>query len=297
MFRLGHHALCRRPSRLLPSFFVRRSASTMSTMSTCVPSPSTPTSGSTFTPTSTPSSTPTLTSTSTSASACAPSAMIAPTDLFSQWAVDGRDARMADGHRASVAAMLQAAAPHRPQTAHTLCDLGCGNGWVAREQALDTSVQLTHVLAIDGASEMVAKAQRLWQEDVAEGCVTEATVEFKVADLTKFTPAQRYDVVFSMEVLYYLQPTDLHSLLRRVCHEWLTPGGLLVFGVDHYTENESSHSWSALNKTHMTMWSEQEWREAVEGAGFTVLNAFRAAQGSEFESGTMAIVARALVPA
>jgi len=85
----------------------------------------------------------------------------------------------------------------------------------------------------------------------------------------------------------------LPDLLAAVSRDWVVPGGLFVFGIDHFLENAACHGWAKLNNTPMLLWGEERWRLAVEAAGFEVLQAWRAAPGRpDMKEGTMAIIAR-----
>ena len=53
------------------------------------------------------------------------------TEVFSKWALMGKDEGMEKGHYQSVKAMLDLAIP-QIQENFTAIDLGCGNGWVVR---------------------------------------------------------------------------------------------------------------------------------------------------------------------
>jgi len=84
--------------------------------------------------------------------------MVRATDLFSQWAADGRDERMASGHAPAVSEILSQLEPYLPPR-YTFGDLGCGNGWVVRGQA--SQERVTACLGVDGAAQMIAKAAAL----------------------------------------------------------------------------------------------------------------------------------------
>jgi hypothetical protein len=49
----------------------------------------------------------------------------------------------------------------------------------------------------------------------------------------------------------------------------LTNGGVFVAGIDHYFENTDSLEWPTALDVHMTTLSQQQWREAMESAGFS----------------------------
>jgi ubiquinone/menaquinone biosynthesis C-methylase UbiE len=57
-----------------------------------------------------------------------------PTEIFGKWAEEGKDVGMEKGHATSVKDMLDFALQERTNigTNFSFLDLGCGNGWVAR---------------------------------------------------------------------------------------------------------------------------------------------------------------------
>ena len=71
----------------------------------------------------------------------------AATDVFSQWALLGKDEGMERGHAASVKAMLEMALPLLKPNFSAI-DLGCGNGWVTR---MLTDLGAGHSEGLDGA--------------------------------------------------------------------------------------------------------------------------------------------------
>ena len=208
---------------------------------------------------------------------------IKATDLFSSWAESGRDEKMEIGHMAPVNDMLHRVAPLLPNAPFRFLDVGCGNGWVSRKLA--ASGMVSAAVGVDGAASMIEKAQRL-SVDVPK-------TSFVHSDLASFSPEEPFDVVFSMEVLYYLKPNEVTHVLERIRNDWLRPGGLFVFGIDHYYENEACHDWAELNSTYMLLWTKEEWQQALEAAGLEVVESFKAAEGVEWEGGTLAFVARA----
>mgnify|MGYP001264190809 CR=1 FL=1 len=84
---------------------------------------------------------------------------------------------------------------------------------------------------------------------------------------------------------------DIPAFLESVRNNWLQIDGIFAFGIDHYQENEACHGWSEKVGARMAMFSESEWRDMVEVAGFEILRMFRAAPSEEWV-GTLAIVAR-----
>ena len=217
----------------------------------------------------------------------AASGSIEPTDLFSNWAETGRDEIMAAGHNEAVTEMLKELEPHLPASSpYRVLDLGCGNGWVARRMiSKDLCI---YSIGVDGAAEMIKKAKAM-EEKEGTGA------EFTMANIIDFSPERPCDVVFSMEVLYYLREDEVKSLLRRLNteSEILSEGGLFVLGLDHFEENEDCHGWADLNNTRMLLWSEHKWKSELEAAGFDIVKAWRAAPGRpDIKSGTLAFICR-----
>ena len=175
------------------------------------------------------------------------------TDLFSEWADVGRDEGMERGHAASVEVMLKRLLDgwNRP---FTVVDIGCGNGWVVRRLA--GHQHCARAIGVDGAPSMIAKAQAI----DPEGAYVEAM-------LPDWKPDNAVDLVHTMECLYYLD--DPLGFLTTLHDDWMKPGGRLVIGVDHYTENPASHDWGPSLNVHMALLSIEEWTEGLEAAGFT----------------------------
>jgi SAM-dependent methyltransferase len=110
-------------------------------------------------------------------------------------------------------------------------DLGCGFGWFcrwAREHGA------AGVLGLDVSERMLGRAR-------AE--TRDAAIAYVRADLERLeVPGGAFDLVYSALALHYVR--DLAGLLARV-HAALTPGGALVFSVEHpiYTA-PASPGWS-----------------------------------------------------
>ncbi|KAI9732471.1 MAG: hypothetical protein M1818_007509 [Claussenomyces sp. TS43310] len=100
-----------------------------------------------------------------------------------------------------------------------LLDLGCGFGWVcrwAREQGAEEAK------GVDLSENMLAKATEFPQDDAIS--YTRANLE--TLELSPST----YQVVFSSLAFHYLE--NLPGLVAQV-YRSLTPGGTLVFAVEH----------------------------------------------------------------
>ena len=199
----------------------------------------------------------------------------AATEVFSQWALIGKDEGMERGHAASVKAMLELALP-KVKSDFSAIDLGCGNGWVVR---LLSELGASHVEGVDGAIEMIKKAQEKDSEH-----------KYSHGMLPEWSPGRRFDLVHTMEFLYYLD--DPIEMISTIHDEWLNDGGILVAGVDHYLEHEESLTWSEHVGVHMTTMSIIEWKDAVESAGFTGVEIHQVAAKEGFP-GTLVMLGQA----
>ena len=196
------------------------------------------------------------------------------TDLFSEWADVGRDEGMERGHSASVEVMLKELLEgwNRPFRA---MDIGCGNGWVVRR--LSAHALCSHASGVDGAPSMIAKARTIDPDG-----------DYIEAMLPEWTPGAPYDLVHTMECLYYLE--DPLGFLQTLHDEWMRPGGRLVIGVDHYTENPASHDWGPSLNVHMALLSMDDWVAGLKEAGFTDIPAMQVGAKEDW-AGTLFLTA------
>ena len=195
------------------------------------------------------------------------------TELFSEWALKNRDEGMESGHANSVNEMLNIAIPMLVGPFSAI-DVGCGNGWVCRK--LQSNDNCSKVVGIDGSIEMITKAKQKGGE-------------FHLAKLPEWAPSQKFDLIHSMEFLYYLK--DPLEMLKIFFNEWLNDKGVLIAGVDHYLENVESHDWPESLNVHMTTLSEEQWRQGMVDAGFTDVETRRVGLKLGFV-GTLAISRR-----
>ena len=198
----------------------------------------------------------------------------AATDVFSQWALIGKDEGMERGHAASVKTMLELALS-MTKSNFSAIDLGCGNGWVTR---MLSSLGASHSEGVDGALEMIKKAQE-----------KDSSHKYSHGLLPEWRPERKFDLVHTMEFLYYLDnPAEMISIIHD---EWLENGGVLVAGVDHYLEHEDSLSWPDHVGVHMTTMSIQQWKNAMESAGFRDIEIHQVAAKEGFP-GTLVMLGR-----
>jgi len=176
------------------------------------------------------------------------------TDVFGEWAKKGKDIGMEKGHAIAVDEMVSFALEERLNIGNnfSFLDVGCGNGWVVRKVVKNSFCN--RAVGIDGAKQMIAKAKS------REGG------EYILADLDSFNPREKFDLIHSMEVLYYLD--DPTEVIRKISDSWLKQEGRLIIGLDHYHENIQSHSWQEDVGTRMHMFKAEDWIQMFEAAGF-----------------------------
>ena len=199
-------------------------------------------------------------------------------DVFGTWAELGKDIGMEKGHAAAVSEMLDFVIKEREHLNKnfSFLDLGCGNGWVVRKLAENS--KCIHAHGIDGASQMISKARKLGGGE-----------EYFLANIEEHEPTQRYDLIHSMEVLYYLE--NPAAILKKIAHSWLNKGGRLIAGVDLYYENIDSHSWEEKVGARMLMLKETEWTDLFKQAGFNDVRSWRANQSKDW-AGTLVLTGK-----
>lgn len=172
---------------------------------------------------------------------------------FNEWALIGKDEGMEIGHAASVSHMLKLIFKKYKQENFSVIDLGCGNGWVVRKMKENPLCELA--CGIDGSKAMIDKAIK---NDPGGLYINE--------DLSIWKPQEKYDVVFSMETLYYFQSPI--KILNKIYDSILKETGILIMGIDHYSENIESLNWGETFNLDITTLSIEEWCLLIESAGF-----------------------------
>ena len=133
-------------------------------------------------------------------------------------------------------------------------------------------------LEIDGAPQMIANARGRGGDE-----------EYILGNIDEYEPAQGYDLIHSMEVLYYLE--DPASILKKIANSWLNESGRLIVGIDLYYENSDSHSWEEKVGTRMLMFKETEWVNFFRQAGFNDVRSWRANQSKDW-AGTLVLTGK-----
>ena len=200
------------------------------------------------------------------------------TDVFDEWAKNGKDIGMEEGHALSVDEMLNFALNERASINKnfSFLDIGCGNGWVTRK--VSNNSLCLNAIGIDGAKQMIENAKsRGGSED------------YFCSNIDEYNPEIKFDLIHSMEVMYYLSnPGDI---IQKISDLWLKDNGRLIIGIDLYYENIDSHSWQAKVVTPMLMLKELEWVQLLNKAGLKEVQSWRANQSDEW-AGTLVLTGK-----
>ena len=196
-----------------------------------------------------------------------------PTEIFGKWAEEGKDVGMEKGHANSVKEMLNFAFQERTNIGKkfSFLDLGCGNGWVARN--VTKNALCAKAVGIDGSDQMISNAKNMGGQ-----------VDYILADINSYTPSRKFDLIHSMEVLYYLE--DPAEKVKNFNNDWLKEEGRLIIGIDHYYENLVSHSWEEKVGTPMLMLKEAEWFDIFNESGLSDIKSWRSNQSKDW-AGTL----------
>ena len=201
-----------------------------------------------------------------------------PTDVFGEWAEIGKDIGMEESHAIAVDEMISFALKERLDIGKnfSFLDIGCGNGWVVRNVANNTLCN--RAVGIDGAKQMIANAKSRGGD-----------AEYILANINSFNSPEKYDVIHSMEVLYYLE--DPSYIVRKISDSWLNKGGRLIVGLDHYYENTDSHSWQEEVGTRMLMLKAEEWVQIFKIAGLDQIENWHSNKHADW-AGTLVITGK-----
>ena len=200
------------------------------------------------------------------------------TEVFGEWAENGKDEGMEKGHASSVNAILKFALKERNliNKNFNFLDLGCGNGWVVRKLINEPLCNIAN--GVDGAKQMISNAKKRGEEE-----------HYIHSDISDYQPSTRFDLVHSMEVMYYL--SDPLSVIKKIEDSWLNSDGRLIIGLDLYYENEDSHSWEAKVNTPMLMLKESEWNDLFKQAGFIDVESWRVNKRQDW-AGTLVVTGK-----
>ena len=171
--------------------------------------------------------------------------------LFNKWSLRGVDKEMEKEHNYTVMVMLSELQVLHP---FDFLDVGCGNGWSVRAASEDPLCKSAS--GIDVSDEMIQRAKILQNSEKQH---------FLHTDLLTWNTRKRFDVILSMEALYYIVRVEravekIYGLLKQ--------GGQFLCRVDYYLENKASHSWPEKCNVRMDLRSRKEWVDIFRVAGF-----------------------------
>ena len=200
------------------------------------------------------------------------------TEVFGEWAETGKDIGMEKGHASAVEDMINFAIQDRINLERnfSFLDLGCGNGWVVRR--VETDPLCVRAVGIDGAKQMIEKATQ-----------GDSKSEYLHENIDTYSSPDKFDLIHSMEVLYYLEDPAL--TIKKIADSWLNKEGRLIAGVDLYFENTESHSWEEKVGTKMMMLKEAEWIEIFSSAGLKDVKSWRSNQNQDW-AGTLVLTGK-----
>jgi len=171
--------------------------------------------------------------------------------LFDKWAKAGRAEEMEKGHGTTVNKFLDKLIFDK---SFTFLDIGCGNGWVVRK--ISQLSNCKKAIGIDKSGTMIKKAK--------EKKTSEKEVYF-TTDLESWKYTGKFDIVFSMEALYYSVPME--PALKKV-YKLLKKQGIFYCGTDFYKDNKLTTRWTKDMAIPMDLRSEQEWKKMFKEIGF-----------------------------
>ena len=171
---------------------------------------------------------------------------------YDKWATIGRSEEMEIGHGTNVNKFLNKITFDKK---FTFLDIGCGNGWVVRKMAQIPTCK--HAIGIDKSKNMIsrAKMKRISKKE-----------KYFQAELEFWRNTEKFNVVFSMESLYYSVPMEI--ALAKV-YTMLKPRGVFYCGTDFYSDNHLTTRWAKDMKIPMDLRSKLQWKKMFEKIGFT----------------------------
>ena len=171
--------------------------------------------------------------------------------MFDSWATAGRSEEMEKGHGVTVSKFLDGLSFDKP---FSFLDIGCGNGWVVRKIA--QLKKCRKAVGIDKSKNMIKKAK---SNQVSK------KENYYCTDLESWSYGGKFDVIFSMESLYYSVPME--PALAKV-FKMLKTGGFFYCGTDFYSDNHLTKRWVKDMKIPMDLRSKSEWKKMFRAAGF-----------------------------
>ena len=198
-------------------------------------------------------------------------------EVFDDWASDYHADGMEREHWNAVNRAFSWIAPG----SGNYLEVGVGNGYGIFHMA-SNQFKNGRCYGLDVSPEMIRRAR-----EKSDG-LTNVTLESGDFLTWKPEPGILFDTIFSMEVFYYF-----HDIQAGIDHaaQLLKPGGKLMVLVNFYQENPESHTWPEELNTHMTLWSEKQYRDGFTKAGLISVELRHVISGEQpNQPGTLAII-------
>jgi len=196
-------------------------------------------------------------------------------NTFNEWAKLGKDKSMAKNHESSVDRMFEIInEKSKFNDSFNFLDLGCGNGWVIRKiMEYKNCISAT---GLDGSENMINIANSY------------KIGNFYKENIEQYTFKKKFDIIFSMETLYYIKNVD--NLLNDIYLNGLNNGGLLIIGIDHYKENIPSLNWGNDYNLDINTYSINQWQTKFINCNFKNVSSIQHDKKNDWE-GTLIISA------
>ena len=173
---------------------------------------------------------------------------------FNRWAEAGRGEGMEDEHLPITLPVLE---KMHPAATDNVLDVGCGAGWLSRRLA--KMVPQGRVVGMDVSDEMIRRAR--------SASVDFENLMFVTGEVAEIPwEPNFFSHVISIESSYYWP--DPAAGIREIFRV-LRPGGSAWILINYYRDNPHCHQWGDLLAVRTHLFSAEEWREFLRGAGFT----------------------------
>ena len=179
--------------------------------------------------------------------------MDATRKIFDEWAQNGKAEKMEKEHSKNVIKFLNTISFEK---SFSFLDIGCGNGWVIRKIANEENCK--KAIGIDKSKKMIEQANK---KKISK------KEKFIHTDLRSWKYRGKFDFVFAMESLYYVESVE--ESLKKI-FRMMTSEGKFFCGTDFYTDNKDTIKWSTMMKVKMHLYSRREWTKMFRDAGFDV---------------------------
>jgi len=142
----------------------------------------------------------------------------------------------------------------------TLCELGCGSGWMTRFAARHG----VHAEGYDISPEMIEIAR---EQAAAEGL----EVTFEAADMEQLELGRRFDTCLLYDTLHHSRRADL---VLASAHRALKPGGRLLLAEPNWKQRFQGRDASAEYGVTELGYSPRKLKKLLREAGFTDVRRF-----------------------